>query len=142
MTTHRYQMWESKNGKYKDHLCSEIEGITSNTRCLCSTVHRAHHQTIVWQSATQSDPPILDPVQYGWHAGEDGTTLHPITLPAGVSAAPLTILHLIKCGCSTSRPCSTGRCGCVAAQMSCSMFCCCNAGSDCFNEHTGQDSSC
>ena len=28
-------------------------------------VHRAHHQAIVWQSAAQSDHPILDPVQYG-----------------------------------------------------------------------------
>ena len=73
---------------------------------------------------------------YGWHAGEDGTTLYPITLPAGVSAAPLTILHLIKCGWSASHTCSTGRYGCVTAQMSCSMFCSCNAGSDCFNEQT------
>ena len=65
-----------------------------------------------------------------WH------NIAPNHTPAGVSAAPLTILHLIKCGCSTSRPCSTGRCGCVAAQMSCSMLCCCYAGSDCCNEHT------
>ena len=38
------------------------------------------------------------------------------------------LMHLIKCWCSTSRPCSTGRCRCVAVQMSCSMFCTCNAG--------------
>ena len=75
-------------------------------------------------------------VQYGWQKSEDGATVYPTTLPAGMSTAPATILQLIKCGCSTSRPCSTGRCGCVAVQMSCSMFCCCNAGSDCCNEQT------
>ena len=37
---------------------------------------------------------IVDPVQYGWHAGDDGTTVYPTTLTVGVSAAPLTILHL------------------------------------------------
>ena len=47
---------------------------------------------------------ILDPIQYGWHAGDDDTTLYPTTLPACISAAAFTILHLIKCGCSTSRP--------------------------------------
>ena len=27
---------------------------------------------------------ILDPIHYGWHAGDDGTTLYPTTLTAGV----------------------------------------------------------
>ena len=41
---------------------------------------------------------ILDPIHYGWHAVDDGTTLYPTTLKAGVSAAPLTnILHLHLC---------------------------------------------
>ena len=121
MTTHRYQMWKSKMANTKITSAPKLKALPPTHAAFVQHVHRAHHQAIVWQSAAQSDPPILDPVQYGWHAGEDGTTLHPITLPAGVSAAPLTILHLIKCGRSTSRPCSTGRCGCVAAQISCSM---------------------
>ena len=136
MTTHSYQMWKSKMANTKITSAPKLKALPPTHAAFVQHVHRAHHQAIVWQSAAQSDPPILDPVQYGWHAGEYGTTLHPITIPAGVSAAPLTILHLIKCGCSTSRPCSTGRCGCVAAQMSCSMFCCCNAVSDCCNDNT------
>ena len=31
------------------------------------------------------------------NAGDDGTTMYPTTLTVGVSAAPLTILHLVKC---------------------------------------------
>ena len=40
---------------------------------------------------------IVDHIQYGWHAGNDGKTLYPTTLTVGVSDAPLTILHLVKC---------------------------------------------
>ena len=58
---------------------------------------------------------IVDPIQYGWRAGDDDTTLYPTTPTAGVFAAPLTSLHLIKCGCSTSRPCSTGRGWCMSS---------------------------
>ena len=84
----------------------------------------------------QSDPPDLDPNHYGWHKDEDGTTLSPATLPPGVSVVPINILQMVKCGCSTSQPCYTGRCGCVGAHMSCSMFFNCSAGSVCCNEHT------
>ena len=98
------------------------------THAFVQHVHRAQHQVIIWKSATQSDPPDLVTIQYGWQEGEDGATFYPLTFPPDVSPAPVTILQLIKCGCSISHPCSTERCGCVAAQMSCSMFGCCNAG--------------
>ena len=64
------------------------------------------HRYKMWKSN------IVDPIRYGWHAGDDCTPLYPTTLTAGVSPAPLTILHLVKCRFFTSRPCSTGRCGC------------------------------
>ena len=124
MNTHRYQLWKSKMAKSKITSAPKLKSLPP------THVHRAKHQVIIWKSATQSDPPDLDPIQYGWQEGEDGATLYPITFPPDVSPAPVTILQLIKCGWSTSRPCSTGRCGCVAAQMSCSMFCCCNPGSE------------
>ena len=46
-----------------------------------------------------------------------------------------------NCGCASSRPCSTGRCGYVLAQMSCSIFCDCHAVADCSNHHTRNTSS-
>lgn len=136
MSTHRYQLWKSKMANSKITSAPKLKSLPPSHDAFVQHVHRAHHQVIIWKSATQSDPPNLDPIKYGWQEGEDGATLCPTTLPPDVSAAPVTILQLIKCGCSTSRPCSTGRCGCVAAQMSCSMFCSCNAGSDCCNEQT------
>ena len=136
MNTHRYQLWKSKMANSKITSAPKLKSLPPTHDAFVQHVHRAQHQVIVWKSATQSDPPDLDPIQYGWQEGENGATLYPTTLPPDVSPAPVTILQLIKCGCSTSRPCSTRRCGCVSAQMSCSMFCCCNAGSDCCNEHT------
>ena len=112
---------------YEDKLISEVT--TFVAACYGSKIEgdmtTRHYQ--MWKFK------ILGPLQYGWHAGDDDTTLYRTTLSAGVSPSPLTILHLVKCGCSTSRPCSTVICGCMAAQMSCSVFCSCNGGSDCCN---------
>ena len=46
----------------------------------------------------------MDPIRYGWHAGDEGTAFYPTTLTAGVSPVPLTILHLVKCRFFTSSP--------------------------------------
>ncbi|KAG0719010.1 Periostin [Chionoecetes opilio] len=51
-------------------------------------------------------------------------------LPEDVHLVPIEVLQMIKCGCASSTPCSSGRCSCVVAQMSCSMFCNCHAGPD------------
>ena len=47
----------------------------------------------------------MDPIRYGWHAGDEGTPLYPTTLTAGVSLVPrLTMLYLVKCRFFTSSP--------------------------------------
>ena len=123
MTTHRYQLWKSKMGNTKTTSAPKLKSLPPSHNAFVQHVHRAQYQAIIWESATQSDPPDLDPNQYGWHKDEDGTTLSPTTLPPGVYVVPINILQMVKCGCSASQPCSTGRCGCVGAHMSCSMFC-------------------
>ena len=136
MTTHRYQLWKSKMGNTKTTSAPKLKSLPPSHNAFVQHVHRAQYQAIIWESATQSDPPDLDPNQYGWHKDEDGTTLSPTTLPPGVSVVPINILQMDKGGCSTSQPCSTGRCSCVGVHTSCTMFCNCSAGSDCCNEHT------
>ena len=81
-------------------------------------VRRAHHQTAIWKGSLSPDPPQMDPVQYNWSRGGDNSTMSPIMLPANVSPVPVDVVQMIKCGCSSERTCSTGRCGCVVAQMS------------------------
>ena len=46
----------------------------------------------------------MNPIRYGWHAGDEGTPLYPTTLTPGVSPVPLIILHLVKCRFFASSP--------------------------------------
>ena len=48
-------------------------------------VLRAHHQAATWNAALAPDPPIMDPVEYGWTKDEDNHMLQPRTVPADVS---------------------------------------------------------
>ena len=66
----------------------------------------------------------------------DTKKLELIGIPINVSPAPESILKMIKCGCSSSKPCSTARCSCYAARLSCSVFCSCHGDSDCKNPET------
>ena len=38
--------------------------------------------------------------------------------------APKAVIELVKCGCTKSR-CSSNRCNCRKAQLSCTDLCCC-----------------
>jgi hypothetical protein len=59
-----------------------------------------------------------------------------VPLPSDVSLAPHDVLKMIPYGCSSNRPCSTMRCSCSAARLSCFMFCGCNGMEECQNEQT------
>ena len=48
------------------------------------------------------------------------------------------VRQVVNCVCSSTCPCSSGRCSCVTTQMSCSMFCACHAGPDCNNKQTSK----
>ena len=98
-------------------------------------VYRAHLQTAVWKAALDADPPSINPVHYGWSL-ESSDTLLSVALPRDVSPALDDVLKLIRCGCLSSRPCSTCRCSSSAAQLSCSMFCACHDNNECNNDYT------
>ena len=91
-------------------------------------MYRAHLQTAIWKAALDADPPSINPVHYGWS--------HPVALSPDVSPASEEVLNLIRCGCPSSRPCSTCRFSCSAAQLSCSMFYACHGNNECNNDRT------
>ena len=47
----------------------------------------------------------------------------------GISYAPEHILKLVRCGCSSVRPCKGGNCSCMGHQLGCTMCCACGSGS-------------
>ena len=113
----------------------KLKSLLRTTDSLDEHVRLGHHQTDIWKASPSPDSPQMDAVQYRWSRGEYNSPLSHIMLPANVSPAAVDVLQMIKCGCSSERPCSTGRYGCIVAQMSCSMFCGYHAGSECNKCH-------
>ena len=70
---------------------------------------------------------------------EEIKVLHPVTLPASRLPAPDYIMKLVSCSCASETPCYSKACGCVAANMACTMFCKCQGGTICNNVHINLD---
>ena len=58
ITNHRYQKWKSKMANSKTTSASKLKSLPPSHVAFVQTVHRAHHQLTIRQSAAQSDPPI------------------------------------------------------------------------------------
>lgn len=118
----------------------QLKSLPPTSEAFVEHVYRAHYQTLIWKSSlSDQPPPSADPVHLGWMNTD--SYLVPRMLPEDVHLVPTEVLQMIKCGCASRTPCSSGRCSCVVAQMSCSMFCNCHAGPDCNNVNTRVGSS-
>ena len=136
MTSLRYKVWTNKMANHKLNSAPKLRVLPPTKEAFDEHVSRAHLQAAIWRCALDADPPDLNPVHYGWSMNADTKKLEPIALPADVSPAPVSVLKMIKCGCSSSQPCSSARCSCSTARISCSVFCTCHGDNDCKNAHT------
>ena len=136
MSALRFRVWTSKMSANRLTSAPELKTIPPTTAAFEQHVRRAHYQTMVWRAAREDGPPSQDPRQFGWTNDGTSSLLLPVALPPDVSAVPEGILKLIKCGCAATHPCATARCSCVAAKLSCSVFCACHAENECYNERT------
>ena len=132
MTDARVKVWKKKMGNKKLNAAPELKVLPPTREVFECHVYRAQHQVAVRRSYKSMNPPNLNPAHYGWKYDEDEEMLLPIALPEDVDPAPLDVLKLIKCGCDS---CSTTRCSCRIAGLSCSMFCKCHD-NECNNPHT------
>ena len=101
-----------------------LKSLPPTTEAFEQNVQKAHIQK--WKSANEPDPPQLDPTEYGWTCDEASKSLIPIMVSSEVKMAPPEVLKLIRCGCSSSNPCSTARCSCSASKLPCTLFCTCH----------------
>ena len=99
-------------------LCS----LPPTTEAFEQNVRRAHHQVALWHSALSGDPPAPNSTEHGWEADDINRRLIPRNMADGVSYAPDHILKLVRCGCSSKRPCMGGNCSCMGHQLVCTMF--------------------
>ena len=123
----RYAAWLAKTGNKKARKVPDLKTLPPTSEALQEHIKRAHIQVAIWKGSLFENPPILDPKDYGWTEDTYTKSLVPITLPDGVVRVPPQAQQLIKCGCASQEPCSTGRCSCVSARVSCTVFCACRS---------------
>ncbi|KAL8583211.1 hypothetical protein ACOMHN_053724 [Nucella lapillus] len=137
MTGARVKVWMARTGKKTAAKMPKLCSLPSTSEAFRENVKRAHHQCAVWRSALQ-EPPNTDPTEYGWERNEETKSLQPVALPASQQLAPDYIMKVVRCSCSSETPCKTRACGCVSANLACTMFCQCQGSSLCNNEQTIQ----
>ena len=108
MSDVRYHVWSVKVGK-KTTASPKLQVLPPTTESFMENVKRAHLQLAIWLSADTTNPPSLNPAEYGWIRDEPSKCLLPVLLPPGKAAAPDELLKMIRCGCESEEPCHKWR---------------------------------
>ena len=124
MSDVRYLVWSVKVGK-KTTASPKLQVLPPTTESFMENVKRAHLQLAIWLSADQTNPPSLNPSEYGWIRDETSKCLPSVLLPPGKAAAPDELLKMIRCVYESEDPCATLRCKCAHAHLPCTIFCGC-----------------
>ncbi len=135
MSQARIEAWSRKMAKPRLSKAPELKTLPPTTEAFEQNVLRAHIQTAIWKSANEPDPPQLNPTECGWTRDEATKSLNPVMVPSEVKMAPPEVLELVRCGCSSSNPCSTARCSCSASKLPCTLFCNCHKEEICGNQN-------
>ena len=133
MSEARVSVWTAQIGKPG---MTRVPKLASLQKLFLRMLKRAHLQTFIWKNALQLDPQKLDPTDYGWVKEVSTKSLRSTTVPVDTPLAPSDILKLIRCTCSSETPCKSSRCGCNHAKLACTIFCSCQASTECYNEQT------
>ena len=122
----RYAAWLAKTGNKKARKVPNLNTLPPTSEALQEHIKRAHIQVAIWKGSLLENPPPLDPRHHGWTEDTYTKCLVPVTLPEGVVKMTREAQELIKCACASQEPCRpTGKCSCVAAHVSCTVFCAC-----------------
>ena len=90
---------------------------------------------MLWKAANQQVPPVetSDITNFGWKF-EDGLPV-PV-IDEGIPAPP-ELTEVIRCACKAQdKKCGKETCSCHKDKLSCTSYCNCADGGDCFNPHT------
>ena len=93
---------------------------------------------LLWKAADQPCPPIeaMDIEHFGWSVNESTVT------PASSTSliVPQSLLDVVSCSCTAEvQACSTSRCSCNIASLSCTNYCKCEGGVACFSHFTSNE---
>ena len=114
------------NTKWSHH--HESENLPPTQATLKYHTLRAHCQALIWHNAVIAQQPIPNVTEYGWDVEGQVYSPHISDKPP----APLAVLELVKCTCTTSQ-CITV-CSCKKVKMACTEMCRCEADdNECLN---------
>ena len=84
-------------------------------------IKRAHYQASIWRNLSLDIVP-LDVEQFGWVKDSTNKTVDPVFLDLTTPIAPDSLLKVTFCG---QNPCSSQRCSCKQANVTCGELCKC-----------------
>ena len=97
-----------------------IESIPPTKDALLQHAKRAVYQAGIWSTCYQNEPIYPNPQEFGWRVEEGKYVPLWMTLPEASKACK----ELIKCGCKSSRGCTT--CKCAKSGLRCTDLCSCS----------------
>ena len=101
----RYDLWLSKLSKKTASTAPPQISLPPISEAFRVHVKRANLIAAQFLSSDEPHPPKLSPVDHGWIYVELSNCFGPVALPSGVEPAPVEVLQLIRCGCSSDKPC-------------------------------------
>ncbi|KAG0728999.1 hypothetical protein GWK47_031282 [Chionoecetes opilio] len=104
---------------------AESDKLPPTMGALKQHIMRTHVQARIWGQASLPHQDLLDPLQNGYHKGDDGQ-LKPTT--TSLPSAPKAILEMVRCHCK--KDCSSQRCSCKSKALPCTDMCLCSAQCD------------
>ena len=125
MSAAQYDLWLSKLSKKTASAAPPLRSLPPTSEAFREHVKRAHLIAAQIPASDEPNPPNLSPVEHGWTYDELSDCFDSVTLPSGVEPAPVKVLQLIRCGCSSDKPCKSARCSCYSAHVKCSVFSVC-----------------
>ena len=126
MSAVRLDVWSSNMANTSCTSAPELKSLPPTTYAFKQHVYLPYFQAALWRAVLDACPPVCDHPHHGWSHNQTSNILPPVPLPPVASPSPTEVLTMIRCGCSSARPCSTKKCRCSAATLSCSMFCGCH----------------
>ena len=118
----RFDVWSSKMAKKICTLAPKLKSLPPSTDAFKQHVYLTHFQAAPWRTVLDADPPVCDHPHHGRSHDQTSNILLPVPFPPDGSPAQTEVLKMIRCGCSSARPCSTNRFSCSAARLLCSMW--------------------
>lgn len=131
MAEARYQLYTRKRGKPL-----KVMALPPTRQNLSLHIMRAHHATILSKSADKKEAPKLDLRSFGWEI-KDGI---PVPEVAKGPTGPKELIDVISCNCKAAgKACSTHNCSCHHERLSCTVYCKCESGVNCYNPNKYED---